>query len=102
MSAWRQTDSGIEISVRVTPRASTDALVRGTSEYFAARLAAPPVDGAANRALTMLVARTFGTGKRAVTLIAGETARMKRLRIEGKPGALAELARTLYGEGHDG
>lgn len=102
MPAWRQTGDGIEIAVRVTPRASRDAFAAGTAEHFAARLAAPPVEGAANAALVPLVAATFGVAKRAVTLIAGDTARLKRLRVEGAPAALAEIAQRLYGGSHDG
>jgi len=86
----------------VTPRASRDALLPGTAEHFAARLAAPPVEGAANAALIPLVAKAFGTPKRAVTLIAGDTARLKRLAIAGDPEALAEIAASLYGGAHDG
>ena len=91
---WRSIADGIEIAVRVTPRASRDSLAAGLG-HFAARLAAPPVDGAANEALVVLVAKTFGIGKRSVTLIAGDTSRLKRLRITGDSAALAEIARTL-------
>lgn len=97
MPAWRPTGTGIEIAVRVTPRASRDLLSAGTPEHFAARLAAPPVEGAANAALVPLVASRFGVPRRAVTLIAGETSRLKRLSIEGDPTALAEIAASLYG-----
>jgi uncharacterized protein YggU (UPF0235/DUF167 family) len=83
--------------VRVTPRASREALLRGTAEHFAARLTAPPVEGAANDALLALVARQFGVAKRAVTLIAGEAARIKRLRIAGETRTLEEIAARLYG-----
>lgn len=99
--AWRSTPDGIEIAVRVTPRAPRDAFAAGTPEHFAARLAAPPRDGAANAALIVLTARTFAVGKRAVTLISGDTARLKRVRIAGDPMKLAEIARSLYGSGHD-
>lgn len=102
MPAWRRSADGIEIAVRVTPRASRDAFVAGTEEHFAARLAAPPVEGAANAALVPLVASAFGVAKRAVTLIAGDSARLKRLRIEGDPATLEELAQRLYGGSHDG
>lgn len=101
MPAWREAAGGIEIAVRVTPRASRDALGPGTAEHFAARLAAPPVEGAANAALVPLVARAFGVAKRDVTLIAGETARLKRLRIDGEPAVLAGIAASLYGEPHE-
>lgn len=83
--------------MRVTPRASREALLPGTPEHFAARLTAPPVEGAANDALLALVAKQFGVAKRAVTLIAGETARIKRLRIAGETRTLEEIAASLYG-----
>ncbi len=97
MPAWREAAGGIEIAVRVTPRASKDVLAAGTADHFAARLAAPPVEGAANAALVPLVAKTFGVAKRDVTLIAGETARLKRLRIAGDTAMLAGIAASLYG-----
>jgi uncharacterized protein YggU (UPF0235/DUF167 family) len=100
--AWRRQPRGLEIAVRVTPRASRDAFAAGTSEHFAARLAAPPVDGAANKALTALVARTFGVAGRAVTLTAGEGSRLKRLYILGDAVTLEGLAASFYGSPHDG
>ena len=81
----------------MTPRASRDAFAAGTDEHFTARLAAPPVEGAANAALVPLVAKAFGVPKRAVTLIAGDTARLKRLAIAGDADALAKIAASLYG-----
>ncbi len=101
MPAWRATSDGLEIAVRVTPRASRDALAAGTPDHFAARLAAPPVEGAANAALVALVAGTFGVPRRAVVLFAGASGRLKRLRVAGDPQALAEIAASLYGERHD-
>jgi len=97
MPAWSPCDDGIRIAVRVTPRGGRDALTSGTDAHFAARLSAPPVDGAANAALVPLVAKHFGVPKRAVTIVAGETARLKRLHIAGDPDALARLAEALYG-----
>ena len=60
MPAWSLRDDGLQIAIRVTPRGGRDALTAGTGEHFAARLSAPPVDGAANAALIPLVARHFG------------------------------------------
>jgi uncharacterized protein YggU (UPF0235/DUF167 family) len=82
--------------VRATPRGGRDALLAGDDTQFAARLAAAPVDGAANAALIALVARHFGVAKRDVTLVAGQTARTKRLAIVGDPQALARAAASLY------
>lgn len=98
---WHMAEGGLRIAVRATPRASKSVLLPGTAEYFAARIAAPPVEGAANTALIELVARTFGVAKRDVNLIAGETARVKRIVISGDPKALAGIAESLYGAGHE-
>jgi len=94
-AAWRAVDGGLAIAVRVTPRGGRDALAAGTPEHLAARLAAAPVDGAANAALIALVAKSFGVPKRAVTIVAGETARLKRLHVAGDTPALAEIAAAL-------
>ncbi|MCP3736392.1 DUF167 domain-containing protein [Sphingomonas sp. RP10(2022)] len=96
MPAWAARDDGIVLAVRVTPRGRRNALVAGTDEHLAARLAAAPVDGKANAALIALVADRFGVAKRAVTLVAGETARVKRLHVAGDPAALAKIAASLY------
>ena len=96
MPAWALAESGIAITVRVTPRGGCDAFVAGTADHFAARLTAAPVDGAANAGLVALVAKTFGVSKRSVTLVAGDTARLKRLRIAGDTTALAKIAASLY------
>ena len=86
----------------MTPRASRSELAAGTADHFVARLAAPPVEGAANAALIVLVAKLFGVAKRDVTLIGGEKSRLKRLSIAGDSLALAQRAASLYGPAHDG
>jgi uncharacterized protein (TIGR00251 family) len=96
MPAWTLRDDGIAIAVRVTPRSARESLAAGTPEHFAARLTAPPVEGAANAALLPLVAKAFGVAKSAVTIVAGETARLKRLQITGDVTTLAQIAARLY------
>ena len=95
LSGWRETPDGIEIAVRVTPRSSRNEMAPG-SGHAVARLNAPPVDGAANGALIELAAAHFGVAKRAVRLIAGDRARLKRLAITGDAEALAKIAAALY------
>ena len=96
MPAWAETPAGLTIAARVTPRGGRDALTPGTAEHFTARLAAAPVEGAANAALLALVARVFGVAKREVTLIGGQTARLKRIAIAGDAALLARIAAGLY------
>lgn len=95
LTGWRSTADGIEIAVRVTPRSSRTELSPGPG-HAVARLNAPPVDGAANAALIDLAAEHFGVAKRAVRLIAGDRARLKRLAIAGDAVALAKIAAALY------
>jgi uncharacterized protein YggU (UPF0235/DUF167 family) len=47
------------------------------------RLAAPPVDNAANEALIAFVAAVLSVPKRQIRLAAGATSRQKQLEIEG-------------------
>ena len=47
------------------------------------RLAAPPVDGAANTALVAFLAERLGLPRTSVTVVAGATGRRKRVRIAG-------------------
>jgi uncharacterized protein len=60
---------------------------------LAVRLAAAPVDGAANKALTSFVAAALGVPRSAVRIISGENSRFKRLRIAGL--SVETLARRL-------
>jgi uncharacterized protein (TIGR00251 family) len=95
--AWGPRDGGLALAIRVTPRSSREALGPGTADHLAARLTAPPVEGAANTALVALVAKAFGVPRRDVSILAGETGRLKRLHVAGDATALAEIAARLYG-----
>ena len=59
------------------------------------RLAAPPVDGAANEALVGFLSQTLDVPRRQITLVSGEKSRDKRVRIAGieREAALARLLR---------
>ena len=87
MSSLRvqRTASGVRLSVRVQPRASADEIVGVHGDALKVRLTAPPVDGAANKALVELLAGTFGIPVRAVTIVAGESSRTKVVELEGRP-----------------
>ena len=74
---------GVMLVVRVIPRAGRSGLAGTRDEAVLVRLAAAPVDGAANAELIEVLAEVFGVARRQVTLIAGERARQKRVRIDG-------------------
>lgn len=80
------------LSVRLTPRGGRDAaegwaLDAEHRPYLRVRVASPPVDGAANAALIAFLAKTLKIPRSAVTLASGETARIKRLELQGVDAA---------------
>lgn len=94
MPPWTADATGLTLSVRVTPRAARNTMALA-DERLAIRLRAPPVDGAANAALIAFLADWFDLPKRSVTLLAGESARVKRVRIDGDPQRLADRLAAL-------
>ena len=74
----RQTAGGVELTVRVTPRAGANAIGGEREGALAIRLAAPPVEGAANDALVAYLAKVLGIPKNTVHIAAGERSRHKR------------------------
>ena len=75
--------------MRLVPRADADRVEGVIGGALRARVAAPPVDGAANEALIRLIATALGLPKSRVRLVAGAANRSKVLEIEGvEPDAL--------------
>ncbi|HEX4916144.1 MAG TPA: DUF167 domain-containing protein [Vicinamibacterales bacterium] len=80
--------------MRVIPRAGRSTIAGRRDGAVLVRLAAAPVDGAANAELIDLLARTLKIPKRDITIVSGEKSRSKRVRIAGfdRDIALARLA----------
>jgi len=72
------------LHVRVVPRAARAALTRDQAGRWRAHVTAPPIDGAANRALVALLADRLGLPKRAFALLRGERGRDKIVAVEGR------------------
>ena len=79
----RSNGSGVFLSCHVQPGAKRTAVsgVYGTSLKIA--LAAPPVDGKANKELCVYLAKKLGLAKSAVTLVSGQTSRDKVVFLPG-------------------
>jgi uncharacterized protein (TIGR00251 family) len=86
---------GWSISVWVQPGARASAPQGIVDGCLKLRLAAPAVEGRANEALVRWIAQRLDVPLRAVTLVAGQTGRRKRLRVECALGAEAIEARLL-------
>lgn len=69
-----------------SPRTAVDGM-RGAA--ILVRLAAPPVDGAANDALIAFLSAALDVPRRQITIVSGERSRDKRVRIAGIETAAA-------------
>ncbi|MBI4666586.1 MAG: YggU family protein [Nitrospinae bacterium] len=74
---------GVRFIVHVAPRASRSEFMGLHGDAMKVRLAAPPVDGAANDELIAFLSKFIGVPKSAVAIIAGETSKRKTVRISG-------------------
>jgi len=87
------------IEVRLRPRGHRDELIGVSDGVLQARVSAPPVDGRANAALCKLIAKAAGVAPSRVSVVRGEKARTKLVRVEGLDEA-ALLEALLEAAGH--
>ena len=83
------TPDGIVLSIRVIPRAGVAGVAGMRGDAWLIRLHASPVEGAANAELVAVLAAALGVPRRAVSIVAGERSRQKRVRIAGIDAATA-------------
>lgn len=88
-------ENAIVFNVKVIPRASRSEIVGEQAGVLRVKIAAPPVDGAANEELMRVIAKQFGIRSGAVRILAGQTGRMKKIRVEGiSPEVLQTILQT--------
>lgn len=84
MTGWlREEGDSVVLTLHIQPGAKTTGFAGRHGEAMKIRLAAPPVDGKANAALMKFLADYCAVPKSAVSLVSGQSARAKRVRIEG-------------------
>ena len=74
---------GVRLRVQVQPRASRSEIAGLHNGRIRIRLAAPPVDGAANQELIRFLAAVLGLSKAAVRIQSGQSGRRKTLLAAG-------------------
>lgn len=97
---WRQIAEGVELRIRLTPKAARDEIL-GTEQTvdgpaIKARVRALPADGAANAAIEKLVAKWLGVPKTSVAVSHGQKSRVKGLTIRGEPQELTARLESLW------
>lgn len=81
------------IRIHVQPRGKRSEVVGRHGDAIKIRVAAPPVDGAANAELVRFLAERLGVARGTVTITGGETGRAKRVAVDGLEAA--EIERRL-------
>ena len=104
---WTAAAGALLVDVRLTPKGGRDALdgiaaLAGGRSVLKARVRAAPHEGAANAALTRLIAAAAGVSASQVTIVGRATARVKRMRVAGDPRTIAAALESAAGEGGTG
>lgn len=87
-------DGAVTFSVRVQPRAAHTGIAGEMEGAVKIRLAAPPVDGAANEELIRFLAGLFRLSRQQVTILSGATSKNKIVRVSGISADAARQALT--------
>jgi uncharacterized protein len=88
-------EGAVVFAVRVTPRASREAIEGVREGALRVRLTAPPMDSRANEALRRLLAARLNIPVSAVRILSGERSRTKRIEVRGVSAEqIRELARA--------
>ena len=94
----------MKLAVRLTPRGGRDAIdgieqLSDGRRVLKVRVRAAASEGEANAALARLIAKTLGVPPRDVSLAAGASARLKRLRIAGAGATHAAMLEKICAVG---
>jgi len=75
-------DGSVTFKVCVVPRSSKSEIVGEHYRSLKIKLAAPPVDGAANAELIKVLAKHFGISKADIQIVGGAASKNKRIKID--------------------
>lgn len=79
----KEQNGALIFAVRVVPRASRSEIVGAHDGALRVRVAAPPVEGAANVELVRMLSRALGVPARNVEITSGHASKTKLVRVEG-------------------
>ena len=90
MIQYSEKDRALTFAVRIVPRASRSELAGEYNGALRIRIAAPPVEGAANRELIRLLAKMFKLPQNSIDIISGAGSKNKVVHITGADSARLE------------
>ena len=87
------------LKVRVQPKSSRNGLMVEPDGRVRVALTAPPVEGAANKALCDYLSKVFDIPRRSITVVRGDKSREKTVRLEGLSAEAARVRLTEQKKG---
>jgi len=78
-----QSPASCTLAIKAIPNAPRSEIVGWLGDALKVKVHAPPVEGRANDALCEFLADALGVPRRAVTVLRGDTSRLKTVRIDG-------------------
>ncbi len=96
MIEYSNRDGRLIFKVQVVPRSSRSEVAGEHNGSLRVRVSSPPVEGAANKELTQVLAKAFNVSRSAVSIVSGQNSRLKQVSIEGvSSSSLSELLRGI-------
>lgn len=96
MIEYSNRDGRLIFKVQVVPRSSRSEVAGEHNGSLRVRISSPPVEGAANKELTQVLAKAFNVSRSAVSIVSGQNSRLKQVSIEGvSSSSLSELLRGI-------
>lgn len=86
----------VVFKVQVVPRSSRSEVVGEHNGALRVKIAAPPVDGAANEELVRVLAKTFDVSRSAVTIVSGQTGKVKQISIKGRTNDVVQRLNSSW------
>ena len=87
----------VVFKVHVVPGASRSEIAGSHNDSLRVRVAARPVEGAANEELVLFLAKTFKVSKSSVRIISGARGRSKQVSVEGEPETVVAVLSSNVG-----
>ena len=91
---YDETNDWVDLFIAARPASSKDEILGVHDGRLKVRIKAPAVEGSANKALVKFLAKRFKVPKSSVTIVSGENAKNKRVRLP-KSEVLAQWIKEM-------
>ena len=95
MVKYSDRNGSLTFQVRVVPRAARSEIVGDHDGALRVRVAAPPVENAANEELLRVLAGALGVRRNLIEITAGHASKLKSLRVTSAEPAVVERLRQF-------